>query len=1153
MWRIRIGIIVFVLTVVGVFAHIVGAQDITPTVGTMPPKYQRVIIVLKSSIGLESRSANTTQRLTRRATVRQLQSSFLQRKSGIIREVTREFTLFPMIVATIATNDIPTLQADPSVESVQIDGLSKINLNNSTQLIGSAAANSAGYGGGGTTVAVLDTGVDKNHPFIAGQVIQEACFSSNDSSWSSVSLCPGGVSQSTTLNSGLPCPENYDGCAHGTHVAGIVAGNRIYENGATISGVAPDAKIIAVQIFSGFDHYIYCSSECALSFDSDQMAALQWLYDNRTTAAWHTLAAVNMSLGGGSSQTFCDNQGIKFFIDQLRSVGVATVIASGNGYNTNGVSFPACVSSAITVGSTISFNSSSPADSVSSFSNAPKVVNNLPNGNGDRVLDLLAPGQNIYSSVGYPANQYESWAGTSMATPHVAGAWAVLKGLMPEASVLQVLKWLRDSGVPVADQRMPANARLVVPRIQVDKAVSNIQNATHSLQLSTSALDFGQVRAGDVVTRQIIATSPISTTFSWAIQGNGFGVAVPDCEDSIDYSCTLHVTYTSSSTPNNINETGVLTVTWGGFSQAIGLVGRTVLNLPSIAQTQTKIAAQTTIIAGQTSTALKIRSVTLTATPTSHAAARTVVAWATRTQRMRNYQATIVRQTWTALIAADRMTATKERLNGLPSRTRTATATMTASATVLPLTKTIGAITTATRVQQLGITTTRALILTNTRAAQVAMTSTRQRDIDLATQEVLLTGKTRTRTVTNTRTTTNTWTVTNTRVTFSTTRTPSRTWTPTKTQVTFTTTRTATRTRTATVTPTSTPGFIAQSVGILDQPYQAVLALPATGNLVVLHQGDIRNGDVPQLEIIDPLTMNILATQDLVGINGQEMTLDPQNPLQIIVAGRLNWQSNYVQIYDVRTNAFALIGEFTFATSENVTSLYATNQTLYVGQTVINIPSLIPSGQIISIDLHDPAAMQITGTPFAVAGIPNAIVGIDDSDSVMAIAGALPLTSGASKGFVQGIQRRNGVLVTTTSVTLPYEVQSMARRSTLVALQRTNFLYAGDDRQLTQLTILDSTGAVVKYLNPIFTPSSAVMYIPTYDILVTAYYDTASHQDIFWSYELWQQRMWPHTFDSNLNVVATSIPAIASIDSTLYTLFGDHLYVSSLAGYTPIP
>ena len=1149
MWRMYVGIVLCVMIVVGSVPYFVGAQVVEPSVVQVVPAQQRVIIVLKSSLGIEAQNANVNQRLTRSALVRQLQATFLQRKTGIIRTVNRQFTLFPMIAATVSTNGMAALQADPLVESVQIDRLSTVNLNNSTELIGSVAANSAGYGGGGVTVAVLDTGVDKNHPFLAGQVIQEACFSSTDSEYGSTSVCPGGVAQSSDVDSGLPCPVNFDGCAHGSHVAGIVAGNRMYVNGATISGVAPDAKIIAVQVFSGFTGYCF-GTDCVLSYESDQISALEWLYQNRNTPEWHTLAAVNMSLGGGGSLTFCDGDAIKPIIDQLRSVGVATVIAAGNNGFISKVSFPGCVSSAITVGSTLSANSGGVVDSVSYFSNAPTVANNKPNIYGDRLLVLLAPGQYIYSSVGYPADTYDSWQGTSMATPHVAGAWAVLKGLMPAASVAQVLTWLRDNGLPVADQRIPA---LVVPRIQVGKAITTIQNTTHILQLSTSALDFGQVRAGDSVTRQIIATSPYtSTTFAWDISGAGFVVDVPDCDGYIDYACTLNVTYTPSSATDNINDTGVLTVTWGGISQEIGLIGRSVLDLPTGAQTQTAIVVKT-------STALRVRSITPTPTPTSHDVARTVVAWATRTRRMRNYQATAARQTWTAIVAADRQTATKERLDGLPSRTRTATSTQTATATVLPLTKTLGVVTSATRVQQLAITATRIQVLTTTRAALVALTSTRQQENYLATQEATLTGKTRTRTATNTQTASRTWTASNTRVTNTTTRTPSRTSTVTNTRVTNTTTRTSTRTNTSTrtltasATATVTPEFITQSMEVLDQPYQAILALPTLNSVVVLHQGDIANADTPQLAIIDPQTMTSVATQNLIGINGRVMTIDPRNPLQIIVAGRLNWQSNYVQIYDVSTSAFVLLGEFTFVATGDVTTLYAANQRLYVGVTVPKIPSPMATGQIISIDISDPQSLVTLGLPIAIAGIPNAIVGIDAGDSLLAVAGSLPQITGDAKGFVQGIQRRSGVLVATTSVTLPYAIQTMALRSTLVALQRTNILYVGDTHQLTQLTIADSTGAVIKVGNPLLEPASAVLYIPTYDVLVTAYFDATTNEDVFVAYQLWQKLLWAHTRDRNSNLMVPPTPAIVVIDQTLYALFGDHVYVSSLAGFTPVP
>jgi hypothetical protein len=62
-------------------------------------------------------------------------------------------------------------------------------------------------------------------------------------------------------------------------------------------------------------------------------------------------------------------------------------------------------------------------DQVADFSNAPLPTNNQPNAQGDYLLDLLAPGYWVVSSVAYPANTYAAYAGTSMAAPQVAGAW----------------------------------------------------------------------------------------------------------------------------------------------------------------------------------------------------------------------------------------------------------------------------------------------------------------------------------------------------------------------------------------------------------------------------------------------------------------------------------------------------------------------------------------------------------------------------------------------------------------------------------------------------------------------------------------------------------------------------------------------------------
>jgi subtilisin family serine protease len=121
-----------------------------------------------------------------------------------------------------------------------------------------------GYSGAGRTVAILDTGVDKTHPFLSGKVVSEACYSTNSAT--TTSLCPGGVSQSTAAGSGVNCPTSIGGCNHGTHVAGIAAGK-----GATFSGVAKDASIIAIKVFTQFNTVADCggTAPCILAYSSD--------------------------------------------------------------------------------------------------------------------------------------------------------------------------------------------------------------------------------------------------------------------------------------------------------------------------------------------------------------------------------------------------------------------------------------------------------------------------------------------------------------------------------------------------------------------------------------------------------------------------------------------------------------------------------------------------------------------------------------------------------------------------------------------------------------------------------------------------------------------------------------------------------------------
>lgn len=373
---------------------------------------------------------------------------FMARHEKDAQSITK-FETIPGLAMDVNESALVTLLTDPGVASVEEDVPVPPTLYDSIPLIDADNAWAAGYTGSGQTVAILDTGVNKYHPFLSGKVVSEACYSTTSSTYGSTSLCPGEVSSSTASGSGLDCDPSISGCGHGTHVAGIAAGKNGASSGGTISGVARDANVIAVKVFSRFDGYTYCSSSpCVLSYTSDQIRGLERVYALRNSFA---IASVNMSLGGDRYYSYCDGDSRKAIIDNLRNAGIATVISSGNNGYSDSMGAPGCISSAISVGATTK------SDGVASYSNVASF------------LDLFAPGSDICASVNSGSNcgaNYGFKSGTSMAAPHVTGAWAVLKQRNGTASVSTVESALKSTGVAIGGRGLNK------PRIDVDGALA---------------------------------------------------------------------------------------------------------------------------------------------------------------------------------------------------------------------------------------------------------------------------------------------------------------------------------------------------------------------------------------------------------------------------------------------------------------------------------------------------------------------------------------------------------------------------------------------------------------------------------------------------------------------------------------------------------
>jgi len=334
----------------------------------------------------------------------------------------RTFETVPYLVFEVNSVTLPYVQNTPDANTLQLSVPDEPTMSESLPLIGADKAWDSGHTGAGQAIAIIDTGVDKTHTaFAPARIITEACFS--------VTHCPNGKPEQTSeLGAAQPCEFDPDGCGHGTHVAGIAA------------GTAPEAQIIAVQAASNF-------LGKASFYRDDQLAALDWLHANRETFGV-PLAAINMSVGGQKSHSQpCDEDARAKIIQNLDSVGIATLISAGNNGYADGISAPACISKAISVGAT------------------DKTGQLWPQSNRAGILDLLAPGVGIESAL--PGDLMGAKEGTSMAAPHVAGAWAILKAHNPKASVADVLAMLKETGQEVEG----------MARIQVEAALPQLHAA----------------------------------------------------------------------------------------------------------------------------------------------------------------------------------------------------------------------------------------------------------------------------------------------------------------------------------------------------------------------------------------------------------------------------------------------------------------------------------------------------------------------------------------------------------------------------------------------------------------------------------------------------------------------------------------------------
>ncbi|KFN41002.1 S8 family peptidase [Arenimonas oryziterrae] len=347
----------------------------------------------------------------------------------------RRFVLVPAFALDVDLATLRRLQSDPAVLRIDPDvpGRGHADPDAASVLNAVSPLQSLGLDGTGMKVAVIDSGVDTDHSDLHARLVSQQCFCSNSSGIGG--CCPNG--QATM--GGYGSAEDNNG--HGTNVSGIILG----EGNVAPRGALPHAQLVAVKVLDANNSFC-CSS--------DVVAAMDWVATNHPD-----VDAVNLSLGTGANFAGdCDTAtaytiALATAVNSLISKGAVVTVSSGNQANSNGMSAPACVSTAMSVGATWDFTGGSVTFlSCTEASTAPKKPTCFTN--RSTTTDIYGAGAFV-TSAGHTGGT-STYGGTSQAAPMVAACAAALKQAMPASTVTQRIDAMKLAPTTVFD---PVSAR----------------------------------------------------------------------------------------------------------------------------------------------------------------------------------------------------------------------------------------------------------------------------------------------------------------------------------------------------------------------------------------------------------------------------------------------------------------------------------------------------------------------------------------------------------------------------------------------------------------------------------------------------------------------------------------------------------------------
>lgn len=420
------------------------------------------------------------------------------------------------------------------MRKIWLDQRVEVNLAESVPLIGAPQAWAVGLDGTGVRVAVLDTGIDETHPDLRGKVVASASFVSD-----------------TVV----------DGHGHGTHVASTIAGSGAASGGQR-TGVAPGADLVIGKVLN----------DAGSGTTSGVIEGMEW------AAQEADADIVSLSLGGDPTDgTDPSSQAVN---NLTASTGALFVIAAGNdGPGEETVASPGTAEAALTVAATTK------DDGLPDFSSRG------PRLDGALKPDIAAPGMHIVAARaagtslcanacvqpgdGPVDDRYTSASGTSMATPHVAGAAAILAQKHPDWSAARYKAALMSTSVDAGHTVYEQGAG----RLDVARAVSQQVHAATS-QVDYGRVDAGQPPASRDVTYTNLGDQPVTLTLTAGLRDTDGG-ETPDVltlPDSVTVPAGASETITVTADTARLDEgvySGAVVVTDGAgvrLSTPVGIV-----------------------------------------------------------------------------------------------------------------------------------------------------------------------------------------------------------------------------------------------------------------------------------------------------------------------------------------------------------------------------------------------------------------------------------------------------------------------------------------------------------------------------------------------------------------------------------------------------